>query len=189
MDLFAYSQIDNLSDLLSANGISIPRLRGIRKMSEEKCCDLTFDYERACAEAAYWLIHLVPAWDTTSCIGGNDHAMDYLNYYCNYSYDEKGDKTWYPTSVRWDRLHGKHRKLVKFEAKKKIRAERLQYETFNKYVGRDDVLMVHARIGGGNWEYYGGPELAKQPWFIEKVDDSYDNTYCDIYVQIPHTHS
>lgn len=65
----------------------------------------------------------------------------------------------------------------------------MQYETFNKYVGRDDVLMVHARIGGGNWEYYGGPELAKQPWFIEKVDDSYDNTYCDIYVQIPHISS
>lgn len=41
MDLFAYSQIDNLSDLLTSNGISIPRLRGIRKMSEEKCCDLT----------------------------------------------------------------------------------------------------------------------------------------------------
>ena len=59
-----------------------------------------------------------------------------------------------------------------------------QYRIFNKYVGRDDVLYIHARIGGANWAFYGGGELEKQPWFIEKVDDEYDNTYCDIYARI-----
>ena len=56
-----------------------------------------------------------------------------------------------------------------------------QFEMFNKYVGREDV---HSRIGGDNWNYYGGPELEKQPWFLEKIDDYYDNTYCDIYAKI-----
>lgn len=62
MDLFAYSQIEDFESLLTDNGIMIPRLRGIRKMSEEECCDLIFDFEKACADAAYWLINLTPAW-------------------------------------------------------------------------------------------------------------------------------
>lgn len=59
-----------------------------------------------------------------------------------------------------------------------------QYNVFNKYCGRKDVLYIHARLGGENWKYYGGPELEKQPWFIEKVDDAFDSTYCDIYARI-----
>ena len=68
--------------------------------------------------------------------------------------------------------------------KHRIKEYRKQFETFNKYCGRDDVLYIHARIGGGNWPYYDGPELSKQPWFIEKVDDAFDSTYCDIYAKI-----
>ena len=60
-----------------------------------------------------------------------------------------------------------------------------QYEVFNRYVGRPDVLMIHARIGGNNWEYYDGDNtVAKEPWFLEKVDDCDDNTYCDIYARV-----
>jgi hypothetical protein len=44
--------------------------------------------------------------------------------------------------------------------------------------------MIHARIGGNNWEYYDGDEtVATKPWFLEKVDDEFDSTYCDIYVR------
>lgn len=47
--------------------------------------------------------------------------------------------------------------------------------------------MIHARIGGtsdtSNWVSYGGPDnIATQPWFLEKVDDNWDPTYCDIYI-------
>lgn len=58
-----------------------------------------------------------------------------------------------------------------------------QLEKFNSYGGRDDVLYIHARIGGGNWPYYRS-EVENQPWFIEKIDDYYDSTYCDIYARI-----
>ena len=84
--------------------------------------------------------------------------------------------------LRGYRLMAEESKLpVKTEAKE---AARHQFETFNKYVGRDDVLYIHARIGGGNWLPYGGADIEKQPWFIEKVDDCYDQTYCDIYARI-----
>ena len=36
MDLFAYSQIDDFDHLLKDNNIEIPRLRGVRLMSQEK---------------------------------------------------------------------------------------------------------------------------------------------------------
>ena len=36
MDLGAYVQIEDLSEVMKTNGISVPRLRGLRLMSEEK---------------------------------------------------------------------------------------------------------------------------------------------------------
>ena len=57
------------------------------------------------------------------------------------------------------------------------------FETFDKYSGRSDVLYIHARIGGGNWHSY-RDQVKGQPWFLEKVDDPYDTTYCDIYAKI-----
>ena len=62
-----------------------------------------------------------------------------------------------------------------------------QLQRFNSYCGKDNVYMIHARIGGtgefSNWGYYeGDKKVATQPWFLEKVDDDFDTTYCDIYV-------
>ena len=59
-----------------------------------------------------------------------------------------------------------------------------QYTVFNRYAGKQGVLYIHARIGGYNWCPYGGKDLAKQDWFIEKVDDAIDSTYCDIYARV-----
>lgn len=36
--------------------------------------------------------------------------------------------------------------------------------------GYNDVIRIHARIGGDNWIYYDGPELSRNTWFVEKVD-------------------
>ena len=57
-------------------------------------------------------------------------------------------------------------------------------DTFNKYAGRKDVLYVHARIGGNNWVFFGGQKVAEHPAFIERVDDWFDSTYCDIYLKV-----
>ena len=59
-----------------------------------------------------------------------------------------------------------------------------QIGVFNSYCGRPDVYMIHARIGGNNWAWYGGNDIIKKPWFLEAVDDDFDDTYCDIYVRV-----
>lgn len=117
MDLGAYAQIEDLEKIMEENGISVPRLRGVRLMKNEKA--LTDE-----------------AIKEYSNIGLIDYERSYA-----------------------------------------------MWKTFNKYCGRDDVLYIHARIGGGNWPSY-REEVENQPWFIEKVDDAFDSTYCDIYARI-----
>ena len=77
-----------------------------------------------------------------------------------------------------------NRREVKGRARHCAKLTRKQLHTYNKYAGKENILMVHARIGGNNWKYYGGPLIAMKPWFIEKVDDGADDTYCDIYVRL-----
>lgn len=45
-------------------------------------------------------------------------------------------------------------------------------------------MYVHARIGGNNWVYFDGQQVAEHPAFIERVDDWFDSTYCDIYIKV-----
>lgn len=45
-------------------------------------------------------------------------------------------------------------------------------------------MYVHARIGGNNWVFFGGQKVAEHPAFIERVDDWFDSTYCDIYLKV-----
>ena len=115
-------------------------------------------------------------WDATSdCWELSDVTDWYKKYYIgNWRSKDKEE------FVRWDRIHGWKRKVLKFAIKKKKRAIQKQIDMWNKYVGKDNVLFIHSRIGGANWNDYGGNELEKQPWFLEKVDDYFDDTYCDI---------
>jgi hypothetical protein len=187
MDLYAYSQIDVYDAFAKANNIEIPRLRGYRLMSEEtKPIDINSEIKNLELEDARDVIesgfHPSACWRT-----GIDISR--LKYYFNYHYDES-DKNIHDEyipiydSIRWDRIHGKHRKTLKFWIKKQKKRYIEQYQMFNKYIGRPDVLYIHARIGGANWDYYGGPELEKMEWFLGRVDDAFDCTYCDIYAKV-----
>ena len=90
-----------------------------------------------------------------------------------------------PIDIRWDRVHGKKRKAFKYVIKKAKKEVYQQYEMWNKYAGRSDVLYIHCRLGAGNWDYYKGWDIIEsQPWFLDKVEDNFDNTYMDIYAKI-----
>lgn len=194
MDLGAYIQIADLEDVAKANGINVPRLRGYRLMSEERPLsreeieDVARSYElHLCDEACCSIPRFRPDSNTHEFSRRTDRVR---KKYCvqKTRTDQRADGSEYSRkemiAFRWDLLHGKNRKAVKFAIKKGRKAVVRQLEAFNKYVGREDVLYIHARIGGGNWLYYGGEEIAKQPWFLEKVDDYFDCTYCDIYALI-----
>lgn len=183
MNLKAYSQIEDLMPVLQSTGIEIPRLRGLGLMKNEEPVnqtDLNEILHSMEILAVQNLCESFPAWDFYSCCSEFCPATDRrIKKYM--ILDEDGD----PISIRWDSIHGKKRKTAKYAIKQYKKAVIDNIKVFKKYAGRDDVLFVHARIGGDNWNYFNGPSIvASHPAFLEKVDDYFDSTYCDIYLKI-----
>lgn len=180
MDLYAYANIDNLGEVMKANNIEVPRLRGLRLMGDEQPIsknDISetakstglWDCKSACDSEFRWNASWVEYSSRTREI-----EKKYLVF------DENG-----VADIRWDKVHGKKRKLFKYRMKKARQRVEKQYELWNKYAGRDDVLYIHARIGGGNWNSYNCDRVIKsQPWFLDVVEDAFDCTYVDIYAKI-----
>lgn len=78
--------------------------------------------------------------------------------------------------IIWENIHGKKRRVAKYETKKFHKSIRNQYETYNKYVGRDDVLYFHTIL---NNEQYN--KLCSSSSYIEDVADWFDPRYRDMY--------
>ena len=172
MDLGAYANIDLLDDLAKLNNIEVPRLRGYRLMKDEEPADLKEITSNIDVECVRELCRSKPFWKPNSCCREYSSWTELLcDYYCTNNI------------VRWGRIHGWKRRVLKTYIHNEIQRHKKQCEVWNKYAGRDDVLYIHARIGGGNWPAY-FKEVVHQPWFLEKVDDAFDSTYCDIYAKL-----
>lgn len=181
MDLGAYLNIPDLGEVAKANGIKVPRLRGYRLMVGETPVSEE-DIQGIIEGCNEWLYKMtccsVPRFYPESRGCEFSPATDRIKK--KYLIVKDGNVV----GFRWDLLHGKARKRLKLAIKHAEKRVRAQMDTFNKYVGREGILYIHARIGGPNWVYYGGKDIEKQPWFIEKVDDHFDYTYCDIYARV-----
>ena len=187
MDIGAYAQIDDLEQIMKDNGIEIPRLRGLRLMKDE--APLTKeDLEEVIKDDILWevqsLIRGCPKWDWNSCVTELSSKTDALcDYYLWYDVDEYGCHKY--IDICWDRIHGKKRKACKYVIKKVKKRVKEQFDMWNKYVGRDDVLYIHARLGSGNWGGYDCDKIVKgQPWYLDHCEDHFDCTYVDIYAKI-----
>ena len=175
MDLGAFAQIEDLEKIAKENGISCPRLRGYRLMKNEKPLKLDDDLiKKITIEVVENLVE--EGWGQ-----GGSFWFEYENK-LKYLVPDPESKYFY-IDVRWDKISNKKRRMIKTRVRNEIRNYKKQYDTWNKYLGRNDILYIHSRIGGGNWsEYY--MDVIGKPWFIEKVDDAWDSTYCDIYAKI-----
>ena len=179
MDLGAYAQIDNLSKIMKDNGIEVPRLRGLRLMKDEHPISQE-DIEKEALNIGLTNCEMLCESDfimNSHCYEFSARTYRIVNKYLI------EDEDHCVIGVKWDKIHGKKRKAFKLTLKQARKRVQKNLDTFNKYCGRDDVLYIHARIGGGNWSYY-GKYVKDQPWFIERVDDAFDRTYCDIYAKI-----
>lgn len=183
MDLGAYVQIENLNKIAKENGIEVPRLRGYRLMKNEEPFDMKkIDKKKIALDCVKELCCNEPFWTPNTLLSSFDSWTDYLcDYFMVKVKDDNGYKKY--TEVRWNRIHGWKRKVLKTYIHNEYIRQCRQWEVWNKYAGKDDVLYIHARIGGDNWHYYFDRVVGK-PWFLEKVDDAFDSTYCDIYAKI-----
>jgi hypothetical protein len=188
MDLAAYANIGNIDSIAKANGIEVPRLRGYRVMENEKPVtdeEIKEMLENAVVYAADEFCERIPAFSM------NPRFIEYSSDtdYRKERFLIRKTVMWTDSphretvGIRWDKIHGKRRKVLKYMIKKSQKALKDNIAAWNRYAGKENVLYIHARIGGNNWDYYGGKELEEKPWFIEKVDDAWDCTYCDIYAK------
>ena len=65
-----------------------------------------------------------------------------------------------------------------------MRETKTQWEMWNRYCGRADVLYIHARLGKYNWSYVVHTDYKDKSWYLESCNDSQDYSYCDIYAKI-----
>ena len=177
MDLYAYSQIENLEGILKDNNINIPRLRGLRLMAKEKrVTDKELD-DLIKEEKKDYLV----SW-----------LRQHNDFIISFSKDNKHHKAFiYKGKNQWgekevvgydfSKVHGKDRKHIKFKWKQIEKAYRSQYDLFNKYAGKN-VLYVHARLGSTNWSTF--KIDTKHPMYLGMVDDAFDTSYCDIYYDL-----
>lgn len=174
-DLGAYANIEKLGTVAIENGIMVPRCRGYRLMEKETEVP-DYQIDTLDMEHRFWILESLCDDILTPEFSSN--TKKYIKEFAHGNF--YGDFK----EIRWDRIHGKRRKILKFEFKKARKQILKQFNTYNKYVGQPDILYIHARIGGNNWNYSLGTVVEKQPWFIERVDDYFDSTYCDIYARI-----
>ena len=119
MDLYAFMQIETLEAIAKANGIEIPRLRGYRLMSDEAALSpkgysqLFYDCAMASIDK---LCTSDPFWDPNSDCSIFNYRSDHARkYYKKYGLDKDGYRI--PIAIRWDRIHGKKRRILKYEIK------------------------------------------------------------------------
>ncbi len=125
MDLGAYQQIEDFAQIAKENGIEIPRLRGYRLMKNEppipkdeiekwkKECEISV-VEDLCEASPFWSSHpnLYESSTYTDCL------KDFF-LVKNPNEKERGYEKY--IRIRWDRIHGWKRKILKFEIKKQKR--------------------------------------------------------------------
>lgn len=183
MDLAAYGRIDDLSGVVEANGIAVPSLRGYRLMRDEPPADEdTLKKSLNELVGAYWWMESDPYncsdwYDRTEDDFINGYRPEHVpRSYVWREYVDDGRK-----GLRVKRVH----RTSFFQRLSMLKARhRRQWELWNAYAGREDVLYIHARIGGPIISEDTWHGLRDKEWFIEACDDAFDPTYCDIYARI-----
>lgn len=182
MDLYAYSQIENLETILQINNIEIRRLRGLRLMrqeeaiSEEEINKIVEDQKLE--NAIRWLKQR--CWDVWSSSKDNKVHKAFIYKTVPDKYHE-GEFEKKIVAIDWSKVNRKDRNIIKLVNREDEKRIRTNFKMFNSYIGKD-VLYVHARQGGGNRDYY--PIDTSHPMYLSDCDDWWDSTYCDIYYDL-----
>lgn len=183
MDLFAYLQIGQLGDLAKKNGIKVERVRGYRLMNQEHVYTEDETNEALTAGDIMMVEQAVTSIPPLSmnpecfCFNEEKMAKYFVTKKDSYGCNEH-------VAIRWDRIHGKLRKIVKYNIKRNRKRILDAIETWNKYVGREDVLCIHAKLGSWNWSDIDGNFYEGEEWFLDCKDDICDEAYCNIFAKL-----
>lgn len=180
-----------LDPLAKQNGIVVPRPRGYLLMAEEEPVSEETIRELIAGEAVGIAEDLCRrGWLKSSQSAEYGSRIDRVlkRYLTIQTTDdqlcEEGIRQEY-YGIRWGRIHGKKRKMLKWAIRKLEKRIRAEYATWNKYAGREDVLYIYSNFGGDKWRRYAGKDsIMSRPWFLDRVDKYSNPDYCDFYAKI-----
>ena len=175
MDLGAYANINELSEIAKANNIEVSRFRGYRLMKDEE--PVTEDMIKDMSNTI--LVDWFRSYLGREYIPGIGVCYSFNNKKAK-KYFKMIDKIEY---LDWSKIHGKMRKNLKFAKKFITKETRDQWNMWNKYCGKN-VLYIHAKQGRSNWSDTTYLDYMDKDWYLDGCNDSYDSCYCDIYAKI-----
>lgn len=183
MDLYAYSQIEDLEDILKDLNIVVPRLRGVRLMKISKTVSQE-EIEKRIKETkvkncVQWLRER--SWNCWSSWNENKKHPSFIYGKVFNEYTEEYEIE--VIDINYSKIKRKDRNIINLKNKEDENRIRKDFELWNKYCGKD-VLYVHTRAGGGNRIGCRTDEVKQHPLYLEDCDDSFDSTYCSIYFDI-----
>lgn len=183
MDLYAYSQIEDLEDILKDLNIAVPRLRGVRLMKISKPVSQE-EIEKRIKEikvknCVQWLRER--SWNCWSSWNENKKHPSFIYGKVFNEYTEEYEIE--VIDIDYSKIKRKDRNIIKLKNKEDETRIRKDFELWNKYCGKD-VLYVHTRAGGGNRIWCRTDEVKQHPLYLDDCDDSFDSTYFTIYFDI-----
>lgn len=182
MDLGAYLQIGTLSGIAEANGIKeVARLRGYRLMRDEEPVNI----EEICKSREVEICEELCAmkWNPKSPFMSYGGSTDpYFNKFI-VNYDKKYEKGTV-MSINWDAMTDEEKDVLKAYIETRCADYKKQWELWNSFCGRDDVLYIHARQGTTNWSDTTFHDYENKPWYLDGCNDADDSSYCDMYAKI-----
>ena len=154
-------------DILQTAGMTVPGEFLI--MKEESKISLE-EIDKIMAEQEVMIVDRLlssnPRWTLQPYFTKAKNKEKYVHKYIHFD-----DKREY---VRWNRLHGKHRKIVKFECKKEKKKIKDRVFAFNQFAGREDVMCIrvdtHHSEDGNGFLY----QIKFLPYFLS-MNPSYRN--------------
>ena len=181
MDLGAYVQIADLDTLAKANGIEVNRLRGYRLMKDEEPVDIAEICKDKEVEFCEELCRM--KWDPNSPWSSWGPDTDaYCRTYIN-NYDKRSEDG-VECSVNWDAMLPEEQEILHSYIEKRLEQYRTQWELWNSFCGKANVLYIHARQGTSNWSETTFHNYEKEPWYLGGCNDAYDSSYCDMYAKV-----
>ena len=170
--------LDTLNkEFVDASGFKACEVPEFKLMSNKKPVSPEEISRRKNEDAVYILKRLVsnyPAWTINKIYGYSWRLGSTLKWDHYMTKDENGEYN----GIRWDRIHGKHRKVLKYKLKKNNEIIDKQYNTWNKYAGRKDVAYMYT------YWYYLDNEVLDQSCILERICDHFDPDYYYVYAKI-----
>lgn len=172
-------EIRTVFDIFETTGVAVPGIRSICVMKEEEKISLS-EIDRVMKREEVFIIDDLlssyPRWTIHPYYTRPKNKEKYVHKYIHSSEEE--------AYVRWDRIHGKHRKIAKFECKKEKKRAKEAAGVFNKYVGKDDVICVYVfpqnRSDKEEWIKQIKSELS----FLEINTDYDDPCIYNVYLKV-----